>query len=420
MARIIALLLIVASCFSATYWIHSSLGNDAWPGTSPDSAFASLGAATALMTQCDFAFACGSFNESLTLSNNKHEGCTFAAWPDSADWLIDGDSLRTCAIVGDYCGQPNELAVSFYNLIAVYPANYSIMLGESSSGFFKNCSITSYSAGIYTNHSQLVMDSCSVYAETYCIFLNGNLATITNSSLTSVSDYCIKETNNPSTLISTGNIFQGYGGIYCYNGLAARHYSDIFRVSTRAIYAYRNSPQYFELVKCLFVGGEFGLSSTYYNATQPFFSIVNCCFDSIDNALSFVGLRGAVNIINTIFINCNKAIDSPDLINAAGLVIHSCGTDTTGLKQTISYHSFDPELDFMKIARSDSCKYIGVSSAFGLDAPVYDDLGHTFFDSAGQTAIGWRSPYSVYLWSCPDIPSNQNKWGINSPGKRIK
>jgi len=80
------------SAFSATWFCHSDLGNDAWPGESMDSAKASFGGVIAVAGDDDTILACGrNFNEAIA----PDSAFTIDSWPDSARWKISYDSGYT-------------------------------------------------------------------------------------------------------------------------------------------------------------------------------------------------------------------------------------------------------------------------------------------------------------------------------------
>lgn len=82
-------LMAILSGFSATWFCHSDLGNDAWSGTEMDSAKASFGGAIAVAASGDTILACGRNFEEMVFTTTP---LTVSAWPDSARWKLTYDS----------------------------------------------------------------------------------------------------------------------------------------------------------------------------------------------------------------------------------------------------------------------------------------------------------------------------------------
>ena len=418
MGKIATILLLISTmAFSATWWVHSANGDDTWPGTSPDSAFATLGAATASMTYGDTCRACGTFNESLVTQRDKHEGCLFTAWPDSAFWTIDGDTVRVCFTVGDYCGIHGKAPVRIRGMVAIDGSNQCVLVGAYSSAVLTACSLSTDDGGIFLNRAHVIVDSCDVHAGKWGLYLATSTVFISNSILESDSDYCISGGSDPSILGSRRNGYLGYGGVYGYSGISVSFFEDSFRVSQKAVCGYRYGPQDFKAIKCKFIGGQYGLWSSQ---NVSCFTVMNCIFDSVDAAIDMGNAHGDTYIANSIISRCNRGIVNVDWVTAEGLVIYDCDTDTSGLLSPISYYTFDPLLDSAKVARADSAKLVGVNSLKDRYAPLWDDLDHWFRNAFGVPAIGWRSPYSYTGWPYPDCEIYGIKWGIRSNGRRLK
>ncbi|MCK5832950.1 hypothetical protein KAH81_04675 [bacterium] len=417
---ILALFLLVTALIPGQYWIHSSLGNDAWPGNSPDSAFATLGAATVAMSGNDTAFACGVFNETFSLSNNIHEGCFLFAWPDSTKWTIDGDSTRNCIQIGSYCGNIGEAFVTIIDgKIINSPAN-CITLGDKGSAKFQSCSLSTFDVGIYAITSQLLIEDCYLNSGKFCLYLNASFARVSNTILTAETDYCIKGLE-AGIFISSQNEYYGYGGICGYSGIAGFFDEDAFYVDSIAVLAYRYPSQSYVFNKCLFTGSQLGITTSYYSTNNPFVQFTNCTFDSVENPINMSGNRGAVKLLNCIISNAGKAINSCDFIQTDGLILFNCETETTNLGMPINYWSFDPELDSLKVAQADSARLIGINTAYGLTAPLWDNRGKWFRSESGIPVIGWRSPYNTEVsWPESGASHVALKWGIIAPGRRLR
>jgi hypothetical protein len=421
MGRIISIILIAATiAFSASWWVHSDGGNDAWPGTSPDSAFATLGAATTSMSAGDSCMACGTFHETLTLSNGSHEGCSFGPWPDSTRWTIDGDTVRICGLIGSYIGDPGEPAISFYKMIAVEGSGVCFSIDKGSSVEMTACSLSTDENGIYMYDVHLIIDSSYIDCGGYGLSFKGGTAIISNSYFHANNSWCIKSMIYSATVESMNNRYSGYGGINLYSGGSASFIEDEFRVDNYSFYASRYPPQSVMANKCLFVGGENGFYSVSPLNMDPFFIIVNCTFDSINYAIDLGNSRGSVRILNSVISRCGHAIGNADFIEAEGLVIHDCDVETLNILTPFDYYTFDPQLDSIHIATADSAKMVGVNSAFGRDAPLWDDREYWFRDAFGVPAIGWRSPYTDTGWPDPECDIITKKWGVRSPGRRLK
>ncbi len=423
MGRIISIILIAATiAFSASWCVHSDGGNDAWPGTSPDSAFATLGAATTSMSPGDSCLACGAFHETLTLLDGSHEGCAFIPWPDSGSWTIDGDTVRYCIYSGTSIGYNNEPVVIIRGMNAIDGADWCVNATSQKAGIvFESCSLDTKSNGIWTYIAYIELDSCFIHTQEQCIRADGSTVRIANSILESDSNYCVYNYQTASILESCGNGYFGYGGVYGYKGLSAIMIEDSFRVRENAIYLWQRPPQSFSLKKCLFVGSKYGIYTVSYSGSSPLVSLSNCTFDSVDYAVYLSSnTHYDLFVSNSVIAHGEIAFHNIHNFVAEGLVIYDFSVDTEGVITPIDYYTFDPQLDSAHVATADSAKMVGVNTAFGRDAPLWDDRGYWFRDDFGTPAIGWRSPYTDTGWPDTECDIIAKKWGIRSPGRRLK
>ncbi|RKZ30132.1 hypothetical protein DRQ36_06545 [bacterium] len=426
MVRIALLsLALISVLFGTTYWVHSTNGDDAWSGTSPDSAFATLGAATTAMGQNDQCHACGTFTETLTFSDNDDEGCRFSEWPDSAYWTIDGEATRECIYIEANCGYWNETYPGIHNCKAVNSISPCVELGIHASLIMTACSISvpSVDSAITSeDYCILLIDSSYIESSSYGLYQNDYSGTrVSNSTFNSATPVVLFD---ECVLLSHRNIYNctGDGDGLLVTGMSTLLCDeDVFSSSGTTKFIHSRYGIYIRLTKCRIVGNKANANEYAIYADTPgsLMDIVNCTIDSCCHGLR--GKHTAIRIMNTVLSRCDTAIAKTGNISVIALDISECATDTSDIYGgPISYWTFDPELDGNKVAQADSAKLVGVNIFGELEAPLWDDLGHWFRNSDGTPAIGWRSPYSDTGWPESGCQETTIHWGIRSPARRLK
>ncbi|HHS50398.1 MAG TPA: hypothetical protein ENN07_04705 [candidate division Zixibacteria bacterium] len=416
MARAIVLCVILAiSAFSAQFWVHSQNGDDGFGGTSPDSAFATIGAATNAMGEGDTAFICGVFQETVTLENGQHEGTSFLAWPDSAYWTVDGEETRRCIVFNSGVGTNGEPMATVRNLKAIAGSDYNIYVNTGNYISFASCTIAINAfTGMFITNSVVFVDSSHFDANTP-LNIRGSAFRIRNSRL--LGDFlCVNLNTSHTTFTSIGNFYSAERGVYFNTSSSSVFIEDEFRCSVYSASTSTSGNGLHHFKRCLFVGGDIGIFG--YRCQK--LSLINCTMDSVKRAIDWHAGQANVTLYNTIIANADTALRSIDFLTSEGLVIFNAIVDTSNITTPIEYHTFDPELDSLKIAQASTARQIGTNADAPFTPPLWDDRGFWFRDEHGRPAVGWRSPYETTGWPTGGATADARKWHMSTPGRRLR
>lgn len=166
--------------------------------------------------------------------------------------------------------------------------------------------------------------------------------------------------------------------------------------------------------RCLLIGGT-GVK-THYEVVNG--DIINCTFDSMSTGIYADRTTCNLNLMNTIFNNCDVGLRELCDVNCCGTIIYDCEYDTVDIAKTIEYFDLDPQIDSTRTARADSALTIGKNQMGQLFAPIYDKKGKWFRSNEGIPAIGYASPYESESW--PQNENNEILWGIKTSGRSMK
>ena len=212
-----------------------------------------------------------------------------------------------------------------------------------------------------------------------------------------------------------------YSGVDGFDLSSCSGYRGSFRLAedrfelTGTIFDCDGAPASIDAIKCFFTGADRVISGG--DVGSPEVTMINCTVESTGCAFA---TDGPLTMMNVIVADCDTALAAGGNIRAVSLDINGCGVDTVGLPEELEYYDFDPMLDSLGVARSDSAKHFGTSSAFGRDAPLFDDRGRWFRTEENSPMLGWRSPHDMTEW--PDFvgETETTEWGVRSSGRRLR